>query len=384
MRATLRLDPGEVRDAVTAVIAVAIAGALLGAVVPNVILGFTNSFYSGPLSIDAQEFNALLSSKDGFAVMFSSENCPSCKKMEPFWRDLADQGYSVYIIKLSADTIQIFEEYGVEGTPTFIAFREGKPVAIHKGVFQGPDVADEMKTWLETALFSDAMHEQPKETAGTSFSSVEGLAVEAQARPESIAAMLVAGIAAGVAASASPCTLPALAIYASSIGRRGYSKGFALEASLAAAVSVASVGGLALLAGSLLAAIQSVLLYSAAMMLVALGIAQLLGIEVFIPLSASLPRRPGLAGLSYGLIAGQCSLPLTAAALALAAASPVIAGAALVAGLAIGSALPVAMVTLATHKTAAAVARLEALRAPIGVVLAASGLLILLYETGAL
>ena len=340
MRATLRLDPGEVRDAVTAVIAVAIAGALLGAIVPNVLLGFTNSFYSGPLSIDAQEFNVLLSSKEDFAVMFSSDSCPTCRKMEPFWRDLAEQGYPVYILKLSADTIQVFEEYGVKETPTFIAFKGGEPVAIHRGAFQGPNVIGEMKAWLEAALSSGATHEQPKETAGDSFSSVEGLAVEAQARPESIAAMLVAGIAAGVAASASPCTLPALAIYASSLGRKGYSKGFALEASLAAAVAVASVGGLALLAGNLLAAIQSVLLYSAAMMLVALGIAQLLGIEVFIPLSASLPRRPGLAGLSYGLIAGQCSLPLTAAVLAIAAASPVAAGAALVAGLAIGSHSP--------------------------------------------
>lgn len=149
-------------------------------------------------------------------------------------------------------------------------------------------------------------------------------------------------------------------------------------------MALAAVGGLALLAGSLLAGIQSALVYAAAMTLVALGAAQVMGVDVFVPLAASLPRRPGLAGLSYGLIAGQCSLPLTAATLALAAASPQPAGAALVAGLALGAAAPVALVTLAAGRAQAVAAKLDAVRKPLGVVISLAGLLILLYEAGAI
>jgi len=381
----LRLDPGEVRDAVAAVAAVALAGAILGLLVPHVLLGFTNHFYSGPLVLGAEEFQRLLEEGGVFAVMFSSDSCPACRKMEPFWRELASQGYPVYIVKLSRDTLPLFQRYGVSETPTFIVFSSGEPVAVHRGAFDGPDVAGEMRAWLEAALAAAAAGER-LETRGAEYSVVEGSTVEAQTRLETLAAMLVAGFAAGVAASASPCTLPALALYAASLARRGGGRlaGFALEASAAAALAVAAVGSLALLAGSIVAALQSTLLYSAAMALVALGVAQLLGIDVFVPLTASLPRRPGLAGLSYGLIAGQCSLPLTAAALALAAASPPEAGATVILGLSLGTALPVAAVTLAASRAASAAARLERLRTPLGAVLAVTGLLILLYETGAL
>ncbi len=383
MRATLRLDPGEVRDAVTAVAAVALAGLILGLVVPGAILGFTNSFYSGPIVLSADEFREMISSGASFAVMFSSDSCPTCRKVEPFWRDLAAEGLPVYIVKLSAETLPLFQEYEVKATPTFIAFKGGRPVAVHEGSFTGPDVKSEMRAWLEAALERGSPGETVV-TVGGSSSRVSGLGVEAQATPLAVASLLAAGVAAGFAVSASPCTLPALALYASTLSAARRGPRFALEASASAAVALAAVGGLALLAGSLLAGIQSALVYAAAMTLVALGAAQVMGVDVFVPLAASLPRRPGLAGLSYGLIAGQCSLPLTAATLALAAASPQPAGAALVAGLALGAAAPVALVTLAAGRAQAVAAKLDAVRKPLGVVISLAGLLILLYEAGAI
>ncbi len=383
MRATLRLDPGEVRDAVAAVVAAALAGLILGVAVPNMILGFTNSFYSGPIVLDAQEFEEMVANRSSFAVMFSSDNCPTCKKMEPFWRDLAEEGLQVYIIKLSADTFYIFQRYEVAATPTFIVFKEGEPVAMHTGTFNGPDIKAEMRSWIEAALAKE-IGDPTTVTVGGTLSKISGLNVETQATPLAVVSLLIAGVVAGFAVSASPCTLPALALYASTFSPTRQGVRFALEASVSAAIALAAVGGLALLLSSLIAGVQSALIYSAAMVLVVLGIAQVMDVDVFLPLTASLPRRPGFAGLAYGLIAGQCSLPLTAATLALAAASPQPAGVALVTGLALGAAAPVALVTLAAGRAQAVAARLDAVRKPLGVVISLAGLLILLYEAGAI
>jgi len=84
------------------------------------------------------------------AVMFTSDTCPVCQQMEPYWSELCgrqDLPVEFVMFKLTPSTIQTFYDYGVTETPTFIVFVEGDPVARHVGGFAGENITGIMLEW---------------------------------------------------------------------------------------------------------------------------------------------------------------------------------------------------------------------------------------------
>ncbi|MCE4625001.1 MAG: thioredoxin domain-containing protein [Desulfurococcales archaeon] len=138
----------------------------------SVIIGGLILFYflvSGPLTLAAEEepdyvitrssdFYRVINSTKPVAIMFSSDTCPVCQAMEPYWSELCrQQGGDIgfYLLKLNDDTIKVFVDYNVQETPTFIVFDDGRPVARHVGAFGGSNITETMLEWarLSTGKF---------------------------------------------------------------------------------------------------------------------------------------------------------------------------------------------------------------------------------------
>ena len=114
-----------------------------------------------------EEFEQILKEYPVVAVMFEGPKCPYCKLMKPYWVKLSESGLSnvkIYAIMFNPETQRIFMKYGVEETPTFILFKNGKPVAVHVGAFSG-DVLLAMKSWIEFNLIG-AKKLSPEEKEG--------------------------------------------------------------------------------------------------------------------------------------------------------------------------------------------------------------------------
>ncbi|MCE4626051.1 MAG: thioredoxin domain-containing protein [Desulfurococcales archaeon] len=100
------------------------------------------------------EFDKALSNSKPVAIMFSSDTCPVCQQMEPYWSKLArnpDLPIRFYVVKLSKETIDIYVNNGVEETPTFIVYLNGKPVARHVGSFTGNNITNVMYEWATSS-----------------------------------------------------------------------------------------------------------------------------------------------------------------------------------------------------------------------------------------
>jgi thioredoxin 1 len=69
-------------------------------------------------------------SKKPVIVMFYSSTCPYCKAMEPYFMNYAREFQnSVVFARINIETNPwTTERYGVQGTPTFKFFCDGKPV----------------------------------------------------------------------------------------------------------------------------------------------------------------------------------------------------------------------------------------------------------------
>ena len=69
-------------------------------------------------------------SKKPVMVMFYSPTCPYCKAMEPYFMNYAREFQnSVIFARINIETSPwTTERYGVQGTPTFKFFCDGKPV----------------------------------------------------------------------------------------------------------------------------------------------------------------------------------------------------------------------------------------------------------------
>ena len=138
----------------------------------SIIIGGLILFYflmSGPLTLAAEEepdyvitkssdFYRVVNNSNPVAIMFSSDTCPVCQVMEPYWRELCRQeggDIGFYLLKLNDDTIKVFMKYNVQETPTFIVFDGGKPVARHIGAFGGSNITETMLEWarLSTGRF---------------------------------------------------------------------------------------------------------------------------------------------------------------------------------------------------------------------------------------
>jgi thioredoxin 1 len=96
-------------------------------------------------------FSELINSNKPVLVDFSAEWCGPCKMMKPILEKVkADLGDSATIIKVDVDkdvdkNQSAANAYRIQGVPTLIVFKHGKPMWRQSGVVQ----ADQLKSIIQ-------------------------------------------------------------------------------------------------------------------------------------------------------------------------------------------------------------------------------------------
>ncbi|MDT7888912.1 MAG: conjugal transfer protein TraF [Desulfurococcales archaeon] len=232
----------------------------------------------------------ILSNLTGYNLLyFEQSDCPGCKELSPainrFFSSSSD--ISIRLIRIHIDNIfysnqevalRLISSYGVPGTPTLILVRDGIEIARHIGVFRG-DQYDGLKSFIESGI--------SMRTAGSNI----------------LAPM--SSLSLGLLASISPCSLPMVAIFATStrLGA-GFTRVMKVFISLIGALLPISLGiGLASNTSRLFGfSIYYALITYIATLTLAWGILTIAGREPLLSMS-------GRSAVIFPVLGMQCSFP---------------------------------------------------------------------------
>lgn len=94
-------------------------------------------------------FNEMIQSSKPVLVDFSAEWCGPCKMMAPILKDVKKEiGETAAIIKVDIDkNPAAAQQFQIQGVPTLILFREGRPLWRQSGVIPKAGLVDVIKKY---------------------------------------------------------------------------------------------------------------------------------------------------------------------------------------------------------------------------------------------
>jgi thioredoxin 1 len=95
-------------------------------------------------------FNEMIQSDKPVLVDFSAEWCGPCKMMAPILKEVKlEIGNNATIIKVDVDkNPQAAGEYQIQGVPTLILFKNGKPMWRQSGVVQKSSLVNTINKYI--------------------------------------------------------------------------------------------------------------------------------------------------------------------------------------------------------------------------------------------
>jgi len=95
-------------------------------------------------------FNEMIQSDKPLLVDFSAEWCGPCKMMAPILKEVKlEIGNTATIIKVDVDkNPQAAGEYQIQGVPTLILFKNGKPMWRQSGVVQKSSLVNTINKYI--------------------------------------------------------------------------------------------------------------------------------------------------------------------------------------------------------------------------------------------
>jgi len=97
--------------------------------------------------MELNSFSEISESDKSVLVMFWGSWCPVCKRAQPMLKELSEEISSVKIVTVNVDkNPQLSVRYNVNGTPTFILFKDGK----EKSRTFGSQSKNQLKKFVES------------------------------------------------------------------------------------------------------------------------------------------------------------------------------------------------------------------------------------------